>query len=183
MLLLFFRIVPESPRFLSIKGRTTDAFAVLQTVARLNQASLPLGTLVVDHQSTELEETVENPISSEVDHLINGNVKSETALAREEEGNDVDNDNNKHKEKIIESSGFSALATLLSPDLVFTTILIWIVFFGNAFSYYGLVLLTSELHMDLTGCSPTAVHKSPPQNSNLYKSVFLTSCAGTAHVD
>lgn len=170
VLLMFFRIVPESPRFLSIKGRTAEALLVLEKVARSNQASLPFGTLVVDHQRMELEEIRENPVSSEDDHLIVGNVKSETVLVREED--------NKHTNKIVESGGFSAVVTLLSPDLAFSTILIWIVFFGNAFSYYGLVLLTSELHMDLTGCSPTAAHKSPPQNSNLYKSVLLTSFAG-----
>ena len=34
---------------------------------------------------------------------------------------------------------------LLSKEHRFTTIIIWIVWFANAFSYYGIVLLTTEM--------------------------------------
>ncbi|CAI5500739.1 unnamed protein product [Closterium sp. Naga37s-1] len=41
--LLLFPLLPESPRFLLVKSRPSDALAVLQHVARLNRRALPAG--------------------------------------------------------------------------------------------------------------------------------------------
>ncbi|XP_025693213.1 organic cation/carnitine transporter 7 isoform X3 [Arachis hypogaea] len=49
-LLLFYKVTPESPRYLCLKGRTTDAVNVLEKIARLNGRELPSGILVSDNQ-------------------------------------------------------------------------------------------------------------------------------------
>ncbi|KAI3929166.1 hypothetical protein MKX01_006402 [Papaver californicum] len=73
--------------------------------------------------------------------------------------------------------GLSSLLLLLSPELVRSTL--WILFFGNAFSYNGLVMLTLELSTDNIQCNPTSLHSgnSPTKNNNLYIDVFITSFA------
>ncbi|CAI8601502.1 unnamed protein product [Vicia faba] len=42
-LLLFYKITPESPRYLCLKGRTAEAVHVLETIATLNGTKLPSG--------------------------------------------------------------------------------------------------------------------------------------------
>uniref|UniRef100_A0A0E0KUZ6 Major facilitator superfamily (MFS) profile domain-containing protein n=1 Tax=Oryza punctata TaxID=4537 RepID=A0A0E0KUZ6_ORYPU len=55
VLLLFYVITPESPRFLCMKGRITEAMDVLEKMARLNNVQLPSGRLVSD-KNIELDE-------------------------------------------------------------------------------------------------------------------------------
>ncbi|XP_072921934.1 synaptic vesicle 2-related protein isoform X2 [Hemitrygon akajei] len=44
---------------------------------------------------------------------------------------------------------------LFTPEFRMTTILLWFIWFSNAFSYYGLVLLTTELFQEGDVCSMT----------------------------
>jgi len=74
-------------------------------------------------------------------------------------------------------AGISSLLVLLSPKLVRSTLLLWVVFFGNAFSYYGLVLLTSELNNGRTKCMQTKLQSQKSQDVN-YRDVFIASFAG-----
>ncbi|KAJ0021401.1 hypothetical protein Pint_32415 [Pistacia integerrima] len=71
--------------------------------------------------------------------------------------------------------GISALLVLLSPELIRSTLLLWVVFFGNAFSYYGLVLLTTELNNGHNNCADK-LQSEKPQDID-YKDVFITSFA------
>ncbi|KAL0904616.1 hypothetical protein M5K25_026745 [Dendrobium thyrsiflorum] len=156
LLLLFYRIVPESPRYLCMKGRTSEAMHILEKMARTNRVTLPPGVLVSDIR-TELDE---NPHPSESTHLINVQDKK-TAVVDEGEP---------------KTGGISAFAKLLSPELIRSTLLLWITFFGNAFSYYGIVLLTSELSGGSSKCaSETIIRHSV--GSSLYKNVFISSFA------
>ncbi|XP_021657245.2 organic cation/carnitine transporter 7 isoform X2 [Hevea brasiliensis] len=45
-LLLFYRLVPESPRYLCLKGRTVHAHQILEKMALVNQKDLPPGMLI-----------------------------------------------------------------------------------------------------------------------------------------
>ncbi|OMP05459.1 General substrate transporter [Corchorus olitorius] len=45
-LLLFYAVVPESPRYLCMKGRTSDALQILEKIASVNQRRLPPGILI-----------------------------------------------------------------------------------------------------------------------------------------
>ncbi|CAI9261935.1 unnamed protein product [Lactuca saligna] len=90
--------------------------------------------------------------------------------------------NNKHtddeKPEVINhsKSNVSTLAMLFSPELIKPTLLLWVVFFGNAFSYYGLVLLTTELHNGANNCGPNG-SRSQGSEEVSYKDVFITSFA------
>lgn len=158
LLLLFYWVSPESPRFLILNGRTTEAQSVLEKIARMNRTKLPPGILVSDHQ-IELQEN--NPASED------------TRLLSPMEKNDA-------IPKATNSSPgpFSSLLVLLSPKLVRSTLLLWFVFFGNAFSYYGLVLLTSELNNGHSKCTPNKLHSENSQDVS-YRDIFITSFAGT----
>ncbi|ESW07870.1 hypothetical protein PHAVU_010G165500 [Phaseolus vulgaris] len=154
-LLLFYKLTPESPRYLCLKGRTADAIEVLEKIARLNGRELPSGNLVSDHE-IELQQ-IDNP--SEDAHLLS------TTTNEIEHPSGMDSN----------LGGISSLMMLLSPKLARSTVLLWAVFFGNAFSYYGLVLLTTELN----GHSKCMSHKLQTEKSQdvSYKSVFIASFA------
>ncbi|KAG5535880.1 hypothetical protein RHGRI_023601 [Rhododendron griersonianum] len=107
------------PRYLCTKGRITNAQKILEKIARENQKSLPSGVLVCD-QSIGLDEEY---APSEDNSLLCPIGKKPNVLR----------------------AGFSALLVLFSSKLIRTTLSLWLLFFGNAFSYYGIVLLTSEL--------------------------------------
>ncbi|KAJ3678388.1 hypothetical protein LUZ60_002191 [Juncus effusus] len=76
-----------------------------------------------------------------------------------------------------EIGGLSAITRLLSPNLVRSTVLLWTVFFGHAFLYYGLVLLTSELSHGIRVCEAGEkdVLSHHSNDGNLYRNVFITS--------
>ncbi|GJZ02139.1 organic cation/carnitine transporter 7 isoform X1 [Tanacetum coccineum] len=155
LLLIFYRVVPESPRYLCLKGRTTEALTILEKVAKTNGQTLPPGILVSDHEIELSEKSTE----SEDAHLL-----PQTKFIDE-------------KPQIIDHSkkDVSTLGLLFSPELVKPTLLLWVVFFGNAFSYYGLVLLTTELHNGRNSCGPTELQSTHEEVS--YKDVFITSFA------
>ncbi|XP_014522634.1 organic cation/carnitine transporter 7 isoform X2 [Vigna radiata var. radiata] len=154
-LLLFYKLTPESPRYLCLKGRTADAIEVLEKIARVNGRELPSGNLVSDHE-IELQQ-IDNP--------------SEDARLLSPTTNEI-----KHPLGMDSNlGGISSLSVLLSPKLARSTVLLWAVFFGNAFSYYGLVLLTTELN----GHSKCMSHKLQTEKSEdvSYKSIFIASFA------
>ncbi|XP_050380941.1 organic cation/carnitine transporter 7 isoform X2 [Argentina anserina] len=155
LLLVFYWVVPESPRYLCLKGRTTEAITILEKVARLNGTKLPSGILVSD-LTVELSE---KSSPSEDTKLISPGTNEEVTP------------------KPMESNmgGISSLLALLSPNLVKSTLLLWVVFFGNAFSYYGLVLLTSELNAH-SQCVPNEVQSVASQDIN-YRNIFIASFA------
>ena len=158
LLLIFYRVTPESPRYLCLKGRTTEALSVLEKIARMNRAELPPGILVSDHQVGVPESS--NP--SEDMKLLSPEADSGSS----------------HKDIDSNMGGISSLFMLLSPKLLRSTLLLWMVFFGNAFSYYGLVLLTSELNNGQNKCGVAELQSEKTQDIN-YKDVFITSFAGT----
>lgn len=156
LLLIFYRVTPESPRYLCLKGRTTEALSVLEKIARMNRAELPPGILVSDHQVGVPESS--NP--SEDMKLLSPEADSGPS----------------HKDIDSNVGGISSLFMLLSPKLLRSTLLLWMVFFGNAFSYYGLVLLTSELNNGQNKCGVAELQSEKTQDIN-YKDVFITSFA------
>ncbi|XP_010927138.1 organic cation/carnitine transporter 7 isoform X1 [Elaeis guineensis] len=157
LLLLFYGFVPESPRYLCMKGRTADAMVVLESMAKINSATLPPGLLISNHKA-ELDETID---PSEESPLV---TRSKTDTATDEDvGSNI--------------GGISALYKLLSPKLIRSTLLIWMVFFGNAFAYYGIVLLTTELSNDHRDCTLKELRSIQTKDVNLYGDVFITSFA------
>ncbi|KAJ9550687.1 hypothetical protein OSB04_014732 [Centaurea solstitialis] len=62
-----------------------------------------------------------------------------------------------------------------------TTLPLWFLYFGNTFSYYGIVLLTSQLSISHSECGVIALQPETIQDSSLYTNVFITSLAGTRY--
>lgn len=149
--LFFYWIVPESPRYLSMKGRITEAHNILEKIAQLNQSKLPPGMLVSDSTIGLDEESAPSkytPLLSSTSKLVSDC-----------------------------KSGFSSFVMLFSSKLTRTTLLLWLLFFGNAFSYYGIILLTSELSSEEGRCGSTVLQSENLQNDSLYINVFITSLA------
>ncbi|KAI3455753.1 hypothetical protein Pfo_012416 [Paulownia fortunei] len=157
ILLLFYRMTPESPRYLCMRGRKSDALAILEKIARVNGRKLPSGVLVSDDH-IELEEQL--------------NVPEDTKLISSRESDSV-------SPKCTDSgkSGISLLMMLLSPELIRSTLLLWMVFFGNAFAYYGLVLLTTELNNNHNNRCIQKELRSVNHQDVSYRDVFITSFA------
>ncbi|AQK65298.1 Organic cation/carnitine transporter 7 [Zea mays] len=157
LLLLFYAITPESPRFLCMKGRTTEAVDILEKMARLNNVQLPSGRLVSD-KNIELDE-------------VSGSSESTTLLAGAEESDNLNEDQGS------DFGGIKSVGKLLAPKLIRATLLLWMAFFGNAFAYYGIVLLTSELSNGNRICAKEDVESVHSTNASLYKNVFISSFA------
>ncbi|KQJ91468.1 hypothetical protein BRADI_4g37890v3 [Brachypodium distachyon] len=156
-LLLFYPVTLESPRYLCMKGRIADAVHVMETMARVNHVALPSGRLTSGHRM-ELHEVAD---SSETAQLVSAR-----------KTNPVDHAN---KSGI---GGLNAILRLLSPNLVRATLLLWTVFLGLAFLYYGLVLLTSELSHGNRICGSEGaitIETNHSNDVNLYRNVFITS--------
>ena len=67
VLLLFYSLAPESPRYLCVKGNTTDAHRILEKIAQLNKKKLPSGLLVstiTDRQDEEFAPKEDVPLLS-----------------------------------------------------------------------------------------------------------------------
>ncbi|CAO2824577.1 unnamed protein product [Amaranthus hypochondriacus] len=157
VLLIFYRSAPESPRYLCRTGRTDEALRILEWIAQMNKAELPSGNLVSEHQAPKVID-----LPSEDAHLLSPN---------KDEYETHDNlDTNQQKG--------TSVFTLFSPQLRKSTILLWVVFIGNAFAYYGLVLLTTELSNKDNKCTPNhaSSESGKPVEVN-YRNVFIASFA------
>ncbi|XP_050218440.1 organic cation/carnitine transporter 7-like [Mercurialis annua] len=150
-LLLSYYLVPESPRYLCTKGRFSDAHRILEKMAVTNEAKLPTGMLVSDN-TTEADE--ESSSSSHKPLLSSAT-----------------------KEVLNLKSTFSSFFVLFSPKLIKTTFLLWVLFFGNSFLYYGIILLTSELSGGRSKCRSATLLLENHQDDSLYIDVFITSLA------
>ncbi|CAK7345861.1 unnamed protein product [Dovyalis caffra] len=141
-LLVLYGIVPESPRYLCTKGRISDAHNILEKIALVNQSKLPPGILVFERMVGPEEKS----IPSEYAPLLSSTRK-----------------------KVVDfKSGFASFVMLFSSKLIRTTLLLWVLFFGNAFSYYGIILLTSELRSEQSTCGSTVLRSENLQEDSLY---------------
>lgn len=143
-----------------MKGRMADAQSILKEIARVNKTELPAGVLVADNNV----QFQEKGVPSEDTQLLTPRRKNHRTRNSSEQS----------------MGGFSSLLMLLSPNLLKSTTLLWIVFFGNSFSYYGLVLLTTELSNGRSKCSLSQSHLKKTSDIN-YGDVFVTSVAGKVH--
>ncbi|CAL1408622.1 unnamed protein product [Linum trigynum] len=152
-LLLLYGIAPESPRFLCLKGRTIEARHILEKMSLLNRTKLPPGTLVTNGRIEVDEESA----PSEHQPLLSAAKKQMKEF----------------------KSSFSSFFMLFSPKLFRTTILLWIIFFGNTFAYYGIILLTSELSHGEGKCGMSLLHSEGQidDGNSLYIDVLITSFA------
>ncbi|MCO5575652.1 hypothetical protein L7F22_029455 [Adiantum nelumboides] len=138
VLLVFYPLVPESPRFLVAKNRSEEALDVLRWVARVNKKPLPVGQLDQENAVT-VHDRVKGDLFNEALRLVKA---------------------------------------LFSSSMMRSTLLLWLVFFANAFTYYGLVLLTTQLSDPATSCGQAVnAAQTVGQSSDLYKGALVTSFA------
>ncbi|CAI9285444.1 unnamed protein product [Lactuca saligna] len=149
--LVFYPLVPESPRYLSTQGRLTEACYILTKGAQLNKKELPEGLLVSDHVN-KIETDDELSESS----LLLSSIRNKTSDSQRRS---------------------SSVFMLFSPKLIRTTVLLWFLYFGNTFSYYGIILLTSQLSIGQSECEQPTLLAENIQDSSLYVNVFITSLA------
>jgi hypothetical protein len=155
ILLIFYGVTPESPRYLCSRGRTADAKFILERIARMNNMSLPYGILVPQKLSDN---------GADVDTilpLITSQDSDATEMCIS-----------------TKSSSINAFRTLVSRSLIRSTLLLWFVYFAFSFAYYGIVLLTSELSNGERKCVPVGMHLRQQNDVRLYRDVLVTSVAG-----
>ncbi|KAG8099611.1 hypothetical protein GUJ93_ZPchr0013g35500 [Zizania palustris] len=155
ILLVFFPLTPESPRYLCSIGKTVEATLILEKIARMNNSSLPPGILTYAPKKR-------------VDKRLD---TSETSLLIIEDNAGTDEDTSS------KPCGIIALREFWSYDLIRSTFLLWFVYFANYFAYYGIILLTSELSNDQRRCASVGTHFIQSKDVNLYRDVLVTSLA------
>ncbi|KAJ4725472.1 organic cation/carnitine transporter 7-like [Melia azedarach] len=173
LLLLFYSVTPESPRYLCLKGRTAEARHVLEKIARVNGTELPSGNLASDWERELENRSLLSSSSGEDNATPKGMERDEDSTSGAKERKDEASTCEREGSKM---GCISAMLMLLSPELIKSTLLLWVVFFGNAFSYYGLVLLTTELNNGQNKCVVNAVQSGKSLDIN-YADVFITSFA------
>ncbi|CAM6104242.1 unnamed protein product [Calypogeia fissa] len=131
LLLAFYPVLPESPRYLMMKGDGEGARKILQRIAKANGKSLPPGMLtLLPVDSVPISKNDQSTLpSEEVDTVVDigGNAKQPSFKPSESSHAGV----------------FDTFKLLFSPELKRSTLLLWFLFFA----YYGLVLLTTELQV------------------------------------
>ncbi|KAL6893531.1 hypothetical protein ACP4OV_007629 [Aristida adscensionis] len=156
LLLPFFGFTPESPRYLCVQNRISEATVILERIANANQSALPPGVLTY-HPETKANHS--------------NTCENEYLLPIGEKKCTVDD------AMSSKPGGIAALHKLLSRKLLRSTILLWFVFYANSFGYYGVVLLTSELSDANRSCKSGVIFEVFQKDTNLYKDTFITSLA------
>lgn len=173
LLLLLYSVTPESPRYLCLKGRTAEARHVLEKIAKINGTKLPSGNLVSDWEHELQNKSLLSSSSNEDDTTPKEMERDEDSISEAKEMKSEDSTSTLANSNM---GGITALLMLLSPELIKSTLLLWLVFFGNAFSYYGLVLLTTELNNGQNKCVSNELQSGKSRDIN-YGDVFITSFA------
>lgn len=167
--LVFYRRIPQSPTFLSSQGDLNGALTILEQVARRNRKELPEGQLVHDRINESADTQVEHndDADSDTPSAIRSNpvdIEDAPTLNDPLLGNRIDGD---PKRKL-------AISIILSREWIRITVLIWLLYFGNSFSYRGLILLLSPSFSEAP-ILQYEVHKNP----SYYFDTLIISCAGT----
>lgn len=151
--LLFYPFVSESARYLSVNGRIAEAHRVLERMAQLNKTQVPSGVLVTLKPTAQVEESGAPETTPLLPSTTNRTGKSMSAA--------------------------SSIIMLFSSGLVRTTLLVWVLIFGNTFLYYGIVLLTSELSIRESKCGVVLPTSANFLHNSFYADTFITSLSGT----
>nr|GEZ28996.1 organic cation/carnitine transporter 7-like [Tanacetum cinerariifolium] len=151
--LLFYGLVPESPRYLCTQGRLAEAQYILEKGAALNQKELPVGILISD-MIKEVPKNDQLPEITQLPPLISNKTSDSQSKS-------------------------PSIFMLLSPSLIRTTLLLWWLYFCNNFAYYGIILLTSQLSIGQSECDPPTLQSEFIKDPSLYVNVFITSLAAS----
>ena len=140
LLLCVMWIVPESPHYLAAKGDAAGAAETLRRVSRANgrNGRLPRGVLKMPAAET----------SGGISVVEDGNAEDTSA------SNGLNGLNGSRRARELKKTmaglakPFATVRATLSAKNRTLTLMLWFVFFAVAFLYYGVVLLTTEIHVD-----------------------------------
>ena len=188
--LLFFLFVPESARFYLAKGKKKQAEKVLRRVAWFNFKSLPEGSIVsYEEWQKEKEYNGEKPTVFESNHeekkghitssfndtcTEDNNSEKDPLLAPE--GVKKEEKRPSYKEQI--KSGFANVIEkfplLFRNGMWKTTAILSVLWFGSAWLYYGIVLLTTTIFQYNPHCGLTDNMENYTNSSSFYSNA--TEC-------
>jgi len=147
-------VAPESALYLANAGRAEEAEATLRRVAKTNGKSLPPGSLAPTRVASAVE-------------FEEHTTYSDGSLRGRSSGGFVD--------KYVPTG----IRRLLSKKHAKTSALVWIIFFGVAFLYYGIVLLTTSLNVrddeDASGEVACLPHGAPELSDGEYADIFISA--------
>ena len=174
LLLCVMWIVPESPYYLAAKGDAAGAAETLRRVSRANgrDGRLPRGALKMPAAETQPpgggSRSVVDDAGSE-NALVLSRLRRTTARL---------------------AKPFATVRATLSAKNRALTLMLWFVFFAVAFLYYGVVLLTTEIHVDAApgrmegggvrggdDALRCTGHGSPDVSSRAFLDIFVSAVA------
>ncbi|KAL3696732.1 hypothetical protein R1sor_010808 [Riccia sorocarpa] len=164
-LIAFFPLIPESPKYLMVKGDVDGAMTVLRQVAKANGQSLPEGKLIPTLPSGGTAVRVSKKSAA-------GKLKDSKASDQIEVENGGEVEKTPEEEGVEELGAWETIKCLVSREYLRTTLLLWFLYFANSFVYYGLVLLTTQL--DVKGGKQHLCDLPTSASSN--KSLEATAC-------
>ncbi len=150
--LLLFPVIPESARFYLIKGQDKKAQKVIETVAHYNCKKLPPGKIVSHEDKEQLEAIV-----SYSEEVVDPQITSSGITSDLDESEFIKMDSKVEAVPLLDSDdensvvqskpdGLLVKSTLLfSNGMWRTTVILQFLWFGIAWLYYGVVLLTTSL--------------------------------------
>eukprot|EP00850_Spirogloea_muscicola_P022001 SM000272S10268 [mRNA] locus=s272:77375:84322:+ [translate_table: standard] len=152
VLLALYPWLPESPRYLLVHNDKEKAMQVLRWMAQVNGRPLPAGTSPTPElegcylpEATKRRQRVSSDLARDAGDGI-GDPLTKAAAAKP-----VLSQPCSLKQATMSSSSSTnqsvgrTLRQLFTPSLLRTTVLLFFVFFANGFTYYGLVLLTTQI--------------------------------------
>jgi len=154
--------LPESPHWLASQGRMEEAEEVVARVAKINNKdNIEINNTDIANGATNISDgattapTIHQPKRSathaEVHHTPGSHSHSHASNA-------TTNPLSLSMERVSRLKDLvkSTLSKIFSPALAKTTSLLWAIWFVNAISYYGLVLLTTSIQATSSGHNDTS---------------------------
>lgn len=131
----FFFALPESPRWLLVKGRLDDAQKLLTKVAKLNKTTSSMDKVAIEKEFAVLRELAVTVRSLTDNFIILIIYTCSNVQKAKETGNVSLNSPTKQ---------YSILDLFSSWKLARTTSMIYFIWFANSLTYYGLSLNTND---------------------------------------
>lgn len=166
-------LLPETPLWLGAHGRMKEARRVLRYVARINGTTSD--ELKPEESGGDSEEDEGNIAATDVaaDGLENGGSRHHFPPPL------PPSDQHQHRQKSssnIVTHLRMSIQSVMSPSLAKTSICLYIIWFVNAVTYYGLVLLTTALQTAQKQ-SPCTDDGRPAFTNDDYRAVVITTIA------